>query len=103
MYHVIGREYDTVNWIVTGVTSASTIWQLYLVYLITCESPQIMRRYRPFLLLISAWDLLSTLMECLLVPDFLYPASCIVASGPISYLGFTPSLLAVGLFSFDDY
>ncbi|KAH7664838.1 hypothetical protein AAVH_43407, partial [Aphelenchoides avenae] len=53
MYHVIGREYDTVNWIVTGVTSASTLWQLYLVYLIVYKSPQTMRRYRPFLLLIS--------------------------------------------------
>ncbi|KAH7711920.1 hypothetical protein AAVH_20764 [Aphelenchoides avenae] len=53
-----------------------------------------MRQYRPYLALISVWDFVFTAMLLLLVMDVLYPASCIVANGPIGLAGRNASLTA---------
>lgn len=53
MTHVVGDGYSLVNWALTGMCAASLTLQAYLFYLIVYVSPQAMREYRPFLLLIT--------------------------------------------------
>ena len=44
---------------------------------------------------LQVWDFVFTAMLLLLVMDILYPASCIVANGPVGLAGRNASLTAV--------
>ncbi|KAH7702374.1 hypothetical protein AAVH_30473, partial [Aphelenchoides avenae] len=94
MSHIIGDGYSLVDWAVTGICAASLTLQSYLVYLIIYVSPQTMKEYRPFLLLITLWDMILTATELSLTPDFIYPASCLLVNGPVGFLGSSVSLFA---------
>ncbi|KAH7695536.1 hypothetical protein AAVH_37404, partial [Aphelenchoides avenae] len=92
MSRVIGDGYSLVDWTLTGICATSLTLQVYLVYVIVYVSPQAMKEYRPFLLLITMWDMVLTATELLLTPDFLYPASCLLVNGPIGYMGYDVSV-----------
>ncbi|KAH7714237.1 hypothetical protein AAVH_18394 [Aphelenchoides avenae] len=96
MVHLVGCGYDFLGWAVTWISAVSITVQLYLVYLIVWHTPGTMRSYRPFLLLISFWDFLLTfLLGIALVPELLYPASCVVVNGPVRFLGYDVSLITL--------
>lgn len=100
-----------------ALTTLVLLMHLYLLYLILYESPVHMHEYRRYLIqiLVSAgslvsggnsvinhqfqlWDFIYTaLFGYGLLPDMLYPSSCMVSDGLFGYFGHSGALAAVRL------
>ncbi|KAI1704158.1 serpentine type 7TM GPCR chemoreceptor srh domain-containing protein [Ditylenchus destructor] len=100
----IGSGYSLYDIIVTAITVFSLSMEIYLIYLIVYKSPKCMARYRFFLLSISLWDSTFSFAFGLgLMPNMLYPTSCVVVNGFFKFFGARFSLVMVSFVTFCAY